>query len=430
MIIAVHLCLQPAAAFEYRETSPASLFPSGMAVHDPALPETVVNPAYLPLVGNSYVSAAGSRPYSLEEMASFLVRSGLCGEWAGFQVSWGGFGIEEYREQTVDISAGIRPMQHLSMGLGAVYSSVAIRCDGHERNIGIWETHAAVLLEPCGWLTLTFRQENILTYLYRARRDVMYPVWSAGAALRPMRGVDILYGISATNFGLLNSAALSARVFPFLCLVAGYQHETGIIGAAFIISLDRLMVSYGFRYHQVLGMTHSVGVTVTLEGRPFEHVDYGGGKRERPDPLKKIDINSCGKEDLERVPLLTEKQRVMIMNHREKVGPLSRNNLYQFGMKVREVEDLLDYVYGLAEPERKDGWKERYKKGAGGRGNKRKSVFLKLVGLGLKATTALKLSELSAAGKKDDLRREIETLDGISGDTRKKIGTVCAGPSH
>jgi hypothetical protein len=139
LAIIVHLALHPVAAFEYRESAPASLFPSGSAAQDYSLPESVSNPAYLPLVGTSFFSASGTRPYSLEGMGASTIRLGICGAGAGAAARWSMFGIDGYTEHIVELAGGYRPMRFISLGIGVSWYGLAISCDGVSKHTGVWE---------------------------------------------------------------------------------------------------------------------------------------------------------------------------------------------------------------------------------------------------------------------------------------------------
>lgn len=427
LILAAALALAPVQAFEYRETAPASLFPSGSAIQDTSLPDTVSNPALLPFIGAGYISAAGSKPYSLPDMESYMVRCGFGGDTAAAQASWSRFGTEGYLEQIFWLAGGVRPFRIFSVGAGLSCSLLSIKGEGTARSWGLWDGSAALAVAPFRWLCMTFRQDNILSMLIRSRRDVSYPQWSAGVALRPLEGVEILYSTGGTAFGLLNSISLSARVFPFLCLSAGYQRETGTGAGAITLLWGRGALSYGFRYHAELGMTHSLSVTLTFRDRVFASIQGGRQNLERPDPGHRVDINSCDEDALRGIPLLSQEMRRRIMERRRKSGHLSARSLLALGMREREVERLHDYAYGLEE-ERRDERTYTHKERRGGDKKileRRRELFGKLLAMGVRATGAVRISELAARGKKAHLKKEIDKLTGIDDRQRQRIRALC-----
>lgn len=428
LLLAAKIAISPVAAFEYRESSPASLFPAGAAIQDPSLPDTVSNPALFPFVGFGYLSCAGSRPYSLEAMSSWTVRAGFGGNTAAVQGAWSRFGIEGYHEQIFVIAGGIRPSSVFSFGAGATWSTVTINTDGVGSFRGIWDGSVAAVVEPFIWLRLAFSQDNIVSMLLRSRRDLACPQWNAGIALMPVDGLDICYGMSGTAFGYMNSVSVSARIFPFLSVAAGYQHETGTGSGAVTMLWGRAAVSYGFRYHPVLGMTHSLSVTLTFRSRTFASLREGRRNRERPDPASRIDISRCDEDSLRKIPVITPEIRGLIMDHRRRNVPLTVSALRGLGMSDGDVERLHDYAYGLEEEPRpadrgRDGkqWRGDFRKKL----ELRRDLFGKLLKLGIKATGAVRISDLAARGKRADLKKEIDSLSGFTDRQRKGIRDLC-----
>ncbi|MBN1531970.1 MAG: helix-hairpin-helix domain-containing protein [Spirochaetes bacterium] len=425
LLLAASLAMAPLRAFEYRESAPGSHFPSGMAVQDVSQPGTVSNPALLPLVGFSYLSAAGARPYSLPDMGAQGLRLGLCRQNAGVQASWSRFGIEGYAEQIFGLAGGIRVFGPLALGANAGCSMIGIDIDGFSRTRRIWDGGIAVVLEPFRWLLMTFFQENLAALLFRLRRGTVYPQWNAGLSLRPIRGVDLMYGMSGTAFGLVNSIALSVRLFPFLALGAGYQRETGAASGALSLLFGRVGVSYGFRYHDSLGMTHTLSLTLTLQSREFPSLAGGGGTA-RPDVTARVDINRCGEEELARVPLISRELRGRIVEYRQSVGPLTRSALLRLGMGEGDADRLCDYAYGLQE-ERRGSRAEKWRRGTvrAGMAERRRRLFMKMVEAGLPASRAIRLSEMAAAGRGRALREEIDSMTDLTADQKRKIRGLC-----
>ena len=105
-------------SFEYRNSSPLSLFPYSTAVADSEEPGYSVNPSYLPLYRYSYAASSVSNPYSFSGLYSGNLTLGTSYKNAGFQAAWNRLGTDFYSENSVDAGTGFRPFSFISLGAG------------------------------------------------------------------------------------------------------------------------------------------------------------------------------------------------------------------------------------------------------------------------------------------------------------------------
>jgi len=135
LILLLFLAEAAFGAFEYREQSPSALFPYSQAASDPQ-PDSVSNPAYLPLIRYGYLIFSGSKPYSLDPMSSTGIRAGYSGTKFGLQAGWTNFGIDEYREDVFEAKAGCRISGFLFFGAALNYYRLSINTDELHRSCG------------------------------------------------------------------------------------------------------------------------------------------------------------------------------------------------------------------------------------------------------------------------------------------------------
>ena len=416
----------PIGAFEYRETPPASLFPFSQAAADPSLPDAISNPAYLPAITYPYLHFSGGMPYTMNGLYASSLRAGYGTRGFGIQAAWDRFGLEQYTEHIVEVNIGYMPVRYVSIGAGAYYYNLSIDTVETGLRTHQADARASIVVSPCRWLDISFLQENIGSIFVTKRRDLMFPEWSAGAALKPVRGFAVVYNINSTAAGYVNSISASATVLKYFSLRAGYAVEATTCAAALSFIYRYIAVSYGIKYHPHLGLTHSVGVTLSALEMNIEPISYGPvfrGIGADPVPAK-TNLNICTHDELRALPGTAGRFADRIMKYRKTIGPLTRTGLLQIGMSEAEINELMEHSTGLT-PETEDRKTGRLGRNAAEKSQK--LLFKKLVGEGLSASTALELSDLAAGGRREALIDRINSLRDIDAGKKRRVIELCTG---
>ena len=425
--IALYIAATPCAAFDYRENSPGSLVPLTQAACDATLPEGISNPAYLPALRYPYLAFSGSKPYNLDELYSSVLRIGYGVGGFGIQAGWNRFGFDQYLENTAELSAGYMPIRYVALGCGIFYHNISMRTAEVSFTSHLVDGSLSLLIAPCRWIDLSFLYENIASLFIRRQRDLLFPGWSAGVSLKPVRGCSIIWNINRTAYGYVNTLSATANILKYLSIRAGYSRESSSFSAAVIFVYKYVAASYGFKYHPHLGFTHSVGITLAPQEMPVDSLNYSAfmdtlrGSRD----LKKIDIASCTAEQLGEVPGLSPTHARRILQYRDTVGPVTRNSLAEIGMSEEEIDSLCGHITGLGTIPKRPG---AVRRGAPGREREQKILFGKLLGIGLNPSIALEMAELASAGRTDLIRKRIAETPSIGGSTGTRILELCNGP--
>jgi hypothetical protein len=427
LAITLVLAAGPIGAFEYRESPPASLFPFCQAAAETSLPDAFSNPAYLPSIRYPYLHFSGGMPYTLDELTSSTLRAGYGTRGFGIQAAWNRFGFEQYLEQTVELNIGYQPVKYVSIGAGAYYYNLSIDTAETTLRTNLADARASIVVAPCRWFEAAFLQENIGSIFCKKRRDLLFPEWSAGAAVKPFRGFALVYNINSTATGYVNSVSAAANLLKYFSLRAGYALEATTYAASLSFIYRYISVSYGIKYHPHLGLTHSVGVTLSAFEMNIEPISYGTIFPRVPENREtvKTDINSCTYEELSALPGSGGQYADRIMKYRKTIGQLSRTSLLQIGMPEGEINRLMEIVTGLApEPgERKKDVRQRDTAEKA-----QKLVFKNLVSAGIPASTALELSDMAVRGQRGALTERINSLRDIDRQKKKQVLELCIGP--
>lgn len=419
------------AAFEYRDNNPSSLFRYNLAASDDAALGHLGNPACLTLWSSTYISMSYSKPFLLKELNAGNLRAGYSTPRFALQAGWSSFGMDAYREDVFDGALGLRPFRFISLGCGYTHYMLRIKSDVCSMRMHLNDLKAAALLVPFPWLRLAFVQENMYSLLERRRRDLLFPGWSLGLALVPVKGVTLLYNLNRTYYGFVNSIALSVNLLSFLNFRAGYSRETSMYAASMGLVHGHVTVGYGIQYHPVLGSTHSVAVSLSLDRMGLSEIQYSGKvpKKERArERITRIDINACSLEELKGVPVLSAEMAERIMNYRRQMGPLSARALYQLGLSEREIDEAQEYLSGLIPDEQKADWRRDTprRERAGYTVEKRKELFEKLLGSGIPSATALRIVEHARTKGKREILEEIDRMAGVPPETKRTMKAICA----
>jgi hypothetical protein len=427
-IIAI-ICLAKSAfaAFDYRESPPAALFPFFQAASDSSIPDSISNPAYLPRIRYPYLHFSGSMPYTLDGLYSSTLRIGYGTKGFGIQATWNRFGFDQYLENVVGANIAYMPVKYVSIGAGASYYNLLMDTAEVSMTTHLADGRISVLVAPFDWIELAFQQENIVSLFIRKRRDILFPEWSAGAALKPLKGLALIYNLNKTSNGYVNCVSASANILKYFSLKVGYAREATTYSAALSFMYKYISVSYGLKYHPHLGFTHSAGVTLSMEDMNIDSLTYGSilSRIQEIQNIQKTDINSCSMDQLKSVPVLGQQIADRIMKYRKAIGPLSRKSLIQIGLLESEIDRLMPYISGLApdeaEPKIDYRSRERYEKA-------QKEIFKKFVGLGLPAASALDLADMAIKGQRQACLDRITSQPDLDAQKKKKALELCAGP--
>ncbi len=426
--IALILCISGnvLGAFDYRVTPPASLFPFRQSANDHSIPDAISNPAYLPRISYPYLHCSGSRPYTLGGLEATTLRAGYAVRGFAVQAVWDRFGIDQYMEHVVEVNLAYMPIRHVSIGTGATYYNLSIRTAEASFKTHQADCRASVVIAPFTWIEAAFQQENIASLCIKKRRDLMYPEWSAGVALKPIKGLALMYNINKTPRGYVNTIAASANVLKFFSIRVGYAREAMTCAGALSFIYKYIAASYGLKYHPHLGLTHTVGVTLSMSEMTIESLSYGAMFSRVSDRRKHdtIDINGCSMEQLLSVTGLEGHTAERIMKYRKTIGPLTRTGLLQIGLTEKEIVDLLPRITGLA-PEEKQASPDR--RSMYRIEKMQKDLFKRLVVLGIPAATALECADMALRGETKSCADRINAMTELGAGARKKAVGLCSG---
>ena len=427
-------------AFTFRESHPSALFPYIRAVPESAVAGRYVNPAYLPGGPALFLDMAYSRPYGLEGLHAGSVHGGGATRRLGGMLAWRGFGIDEYREESAEASAAMAPAFWLRAGATVSAERLIIQTDQASLRETQWDIGASAVLSPFPWIEAGFRQEHIRSLADRAGRDLHFPEWSAGAALRPARGFAASWNITREYFGLVNTLAVSANLLDCLSVSGGYSRETSSLAGSVILIVGGMMISYGLRYHGYLGATHSFGAAFVLGMPAPDEISYHRRIIRRAPPgtdPRAVDLATCTADELLEVPGMERPVAERLVKYRAVMGPLGRRALIQMGVTAAEFRAMEPHIKNLAPDEdRREKFRDRKKKKqAGGHGNtglpfrsneNRRALFQALVREGVKAASALRVAEIARGIDRNALDKKIGGLPFLSDEEKKAARRACA----
>ncbi|MCU0847650.1 MAG: helix-hairpin-helix domain-containing protein [Spirochaetes bacterium] len=423
-IIFTVLLASKMAAFEYRESSPSSLFPYRVAVSDYTLPDSISNPSCLTKTRTAYLCFSACRPYELAGLYSGNLKAGLGSESAACRITWDRFGIDQYMENILEGDAALSPSKYISMSCGITYYNLCIRTPELKLNTSQADLKTSLLFSPIKWIDIGFIQDNAISLFIKKRRDLLYPSWSSGVAARPIRGLTLAWNINKNPFGYSNSLSMSVNILECMSLSAGYSPEINCYSGSVSFTYSHFSASYGIKYHPQLGVTHSVGFTLSAEKLLNESVSYMGDSRTSFHPSRKIDINNCSPEELRQIPVLESLHAERLIKYRKIFGPVSRISLNQIGMGEREINDLMEYCYGLVQVPLKEET-GRLNPNIKRASEKKKALFILLVREGVSASAAIRLSEIFETYGAGSYRSAVDSLLDLEPEKRKRIRNLC-----
>lgn len=435
--ITILVAKQLILSFEYKENNPDSLFPFYTASEEAASPGNSANPAYLPLWEFWYINSAYGKPYSIQEINSCNIGLGTGFNNFGLQIRWSRFGIDEYMEDVLEGNTGYKICKYLYSGIGLSYYHLNIRTQEISQKENMTDFRLSFLVIPINWIRIGLQLENIVSIINKDREDLLYPNKGFGITVKPVQGIAFTWNINRIYYDYINSYSITSFIHPNLCLKAGYCREISTYSAAFIFLYQKTRVSYGLRHHSYLGLTHTIGVTVTSIPLIFEQVNYNKKlfRQNLPQKRQKVNIKYCNLEELTEIPVLTKVSAERIIKYRDIIGPVSRKSLYQIGLSEKKINQLLDYISGLSPvtvEEKEDKNEKAFKTYKYSKKdyrdykiNLRKKLFQKLLEIKIKASTAFKIVELAKGNNRKELIREIGNQPDITLKEKTQIINIC-----
>lgn len=424
-------------AFTYKVLHPCALFPYHRAAIDSDIARPFVNPAYIYQYPSFIIDMNYAKPYNLEGLSASSIYVGTSFNDYGAMIAWNSFGIDEYKEDTFESAIGFRFFNLISFGIAPQISKISINTDLVDFNHNFFNMRAGIAITPCKWIEFSYHQENIRSVFLEEARDIHYPTWSAGTIIRPALGFSCSWNINKTYFSYINSVAVSANILKWLSVSGGYSRETHSIAGAVSILIKGIIASYGLRYHSYLGSTHSFAITVRFGSSDLEEISYS--KPRKPQCIEPINVKTCSSEELTRLgisPLVADR----IVKYRETVGPISRKSLIQMGLTSKEYKRLSHCFVNLEDDsitkknevfQKKSAAKTKISKNTKQEfpfrnAERRKLLFQKLVQAGVKATSALRISELAKDITRQKLIDSIDHLSFLNDSEKRAAKKVCA----
>ncbi len=424
-------------SFEYQETSPASLFPYYNTASDDLPLGHLANPAYLPLWNTAYINIDYCKPYWMEELNSGNLRTGYGFNNLAFQASWNRFGIEEYREDKISGKIGYMPWEYISAGIDISYYYLYINTQELKNKQGLTDFNLSLLLLPFEWLNISYTHENIYTALNSNEKDLLYPNWSAGFSLKPVKGISFIWNTNRLDYGFLNSISISANMLSCLNLRAGYSIETSSYAASVIFQYRNLYVSYGLNHHSFLGLSHKFGITISASALSFEQLNYNEKlfRKTLPGSDKLLNINKCTYEELVTSEIFTETIADRIIKYRKIIGPITSGSLIQIGLTTIKVKEIKNKISGLADTsksKKNDALKKEKRSTRSWKDksryidiDKRKILFKLLLKNGFSASKALEISDLAKYKNITEFLHKVEKIKTITEKQKKIITDIC-----
>ncbi|MBN2040091.1 MAG: hypothetical protein JW864_08630 [Spirochaetes bacterium] len=422
-------------SFNYKETSPHSLFPYYTAVSDNSPLGHISSPAYLPLWKSWYIGIDYGKPYFMKEMNSANLRAGGFFKNSAFQAAWNRFGIKEYNEDIFEANAGYSPWNFISAGIGASVYRLSINTDEIDFDYTVTDFRFALLLLPFEWFQCGFLQENIYSIFDgNEEEDFLYPSCSFGISILPARGISLSWNLNRVYYGYINSFSITANMLSNLNLKAGYSRETSSYSMAVNFIFRHLIASYGLSYHSYLGSTHKLGITLSSELFRYEKVNYNKKLYRHifPERFKTVYVNSSTLEELEESNLFSGETAERIIKYRKIIGPVSRKGLIQIGMHEKEIKEKIKYIKGLADDSKTENNKTRKKRSHYRTKNKkitdidtRKLLFQKLLEAGLTSSDALHIAEFARDKSLKEVTNMINNSETIDNKIKPGILKIC-----
>ncbi|MCX7679825.1 MAG: helix-hairpin-helix domain-containing protein [Spirochaetes bacterium] len=425
------------SAFTYRTMHPTLLFPYYRAALESDTARSLHNPAFLTQFCTFFIDMNYEKPYNLKEISAMSARAGFSLPFCGAMLTWNSFGIDEYKEETVEASFGYKIGKYATILFAPNISKLVIRTDLVDFNEYFVNYRGGISFFPFPLIEISYHQENIRSFFLKEGSDIHYPSWSVGIALRPTEGFSMSWNLNKTYFSYINTFAVSANLLKWLAVSGGYSRETSSIAGAATLFVDGIVVSYCIRYHSYLGTTHSFSATIRYGGMPLEEISYS--KPIKPSCNEPINVKTCTSEDLQRIgiaPPVAER----IVKYRETVGPVTKKSLIQMGLTPKEYKRISHCLFNLtndetSKPKNTEKWNEQkwkkvrisYKQNFPFRNAEtRRLLFQKLVHEGVKASSALRISELAKDLTRKKLIETIEHLSFLSESEKIAARRACA----
>jgi len=265
LVMAFCICFRAEAAFEKSARGSAETSLGGASA---ALAENpwsgLSNPATLLTLTHRTVSASlVPRMFGLKELehvAFIYVEPTSIGLFA---LSGSRFGFALYREIVVGVSYSARVSEKLVVGVTSNCFSLSIERYGSDRTIGI---DAGAVVELALDLRWGFAAHNLNRPVAGRLSEKLPQVLITGVEYRPVERMLIAADmVKDIRYPVELHLGVQYEVLDALHLRSGTSLEPSLVTGGFGLLYPPIELDYAFSLHAVLGITHQMSVTISLE---------------------------------------------------------------------------------------------------------------------------------------------------------------------
>jgi hypothetical protein len=203
----------------------------------------------------SQISASYLMPFGLEDLAmQELSYSGRIGN-VPYVIYASNFGNEDYRENTVGLSAGVYSVKDLLIYPALKLYNMKNEL-GNEVSAGIDMNAKYVLYEK---LTAVMSVLNL--YAYETDNVDIPMTICLNFEFRGVEYFNLYTGLEKDSRNKASfKTGLEYEPFEFFAVSAGYNFDPALITAGFSLKYKNFMFNYGMSYHFDLDYSHSLGI--------------------------------------------------------------------------------------------------------------------------------------------------------------------------
>ena len=221
------------------------------------------NPASLGYGKDGFFTAALSRPYGLKELGTAAVGLGVHFPFAGIGLTAASFGFDLYREHLISLAFGRTMGSKVAYGLRMKVMGVRIENYGFDQTFGFDMGFLIWIGENLLWGGCL---KNLNKPGLGEANEELPQVFQTGFCYYPREGM--MFALQAdkdVRFPTRMGFGCEYQIFQNLSLRVGVGSNPATFSGGMGIRLRSFQLDYGLSSHQVLGLTHAVGVTLRFQ---------------------------------------------------------------------------------------------------------------------------------------------------------------------
>ena len=303
-----------------------------------------INCSGLAQLGHTTFSFYYTQPFGMNELTYGSFAAIVPTHVATFATGITSFGNEFYREQSLMLAVNRSMKQKLYYGFNLHYMKLQI--DGYGSDFS-FEVDIGFLVKMTPKLNWGFFITNLNRATLGRSHDSLPQTLCTGLSISPANDLILNMDIYKDSmYPLELRCGIEYLLFHRVAFRSGFSTEPSQFCAGFGLLFSHFEAGYAVTTHQSLGLTHHFSLQVKFKSKQENAIHHKSGFKIEPVIITKLDINTAGIEQLQKIPGIGSILARRIIAYRTQIGKFNSLNelCHVKGISKAKLQSIEPYV--------------------------------------------------------------------------------------